>query len=355
MTHQPSRSLTKRAAPRSKIAIIALALNEAHNLPDLKATLDSERQRAEANVEVISVLVDAGSTDETVHVAQALEFDVIIELPGSTIPEARNVGAEATDAPWLAFIDADCRPQLGWLDSAVAVLSLDELSIGGWPTVCPDDMTWVQRAWQAHWNTKLEIKQLDADGYLRHAETHRLLTTRNLVLTREVYDQLDGFDTALPTGEDSDFAYRAHAAGLSLVGAPRLVVTHLGEPATLAEFFRQQMWHANRASYSEDDRVTEQLGRNPQLFTTAFLLAAALGILVVIAATAIREWAFLPLAILPVLAVLAIPALRTSWRSRAVHLLPGLVVLYGAYGLARSIDVFGGARRVQRWRVSSLP
>ena len=54
------------------------------------------------------IVIDDGSTDNSLHVAKGFADRIrIIHQPNAGVSAARNRGAEAATAPWLAFLDAD--------------------------------------------------------------------------------------------------------------------------------------------------------------------------------------------------------------------------------------------------------
>ncbi len=82
-----------------QLAIVVPVLNEAANLPALHAHL----QQIAVNAEV--VLVDGGSTDDTVHLARSAGLNVVHASRGRA--RQMNAGALATQAPHLLFLHAD--------------------------------------------------------------------------------------------------------------------------------------------------------------------------------------------------------------------------------------------------------
>ncbi len=328
------------------LAIVTPTLNEAHNLQGLKASIDALRD--EVDVELITVIIDTGSDDGSPDVATSLGFDIVVVSPDSNIPIARNIGVRSCESTHLAFIDADCRPHPGWLRGAFSALDDEEFVVGGWPTRCPSPPTWVQRAWQAHLDVRIGSYDIDERGKVHRDDVHRLITTANMVLTRAAFDRLDGFDEALATGSDTEFVYRAHEDDLLIIGIPAMYTVHEGEPATFCEFFRRQLWNANPRAYRGDGK--QRHGRNPQLFTRAFGAGIAVGLL----GTGIetrrgRAWRAAT-AWVPLIGVVVGPATRTAWRSRRLHLTPGLAALYGAYGMARALRSAGCRSNYRSWR-----
>jgi rSAM/selenodomain-associated transferase 2 len=90
------------------LAVVIPAFNEAERLPSLLADLAA----APAGLIAERLVVDGGSGDGTTHRAR---------LAGATLIQSRagrgwqlQRGVEATTAPWLLLLHADCRLQPGW-------------------------------------------------------------------------------------------------------------------------------------------------------------------------------------------------------------------------------------------------
>ncbi|MEH2368862.1 TIGR04283 family arsenosugar biosynthesis glycosyltransferase [Nostoc sp.] len=82
----------------AKISIIIPAINEAGNIKKAIATT-----QANLNIEVI--VVDGGSSDDTVAIAQSLNVKVISSSPGRAVQ--MNAGAVAASGEILLFLHAD--------------------------------------------------------------------------------------------------------------------------------------------------------------------------------------------------------------------------------------------------------
>lgn len=331
------------------LSIIVVALNEAEGIRPLTASI--RRLRRPSSLLLETILVDGGSTDSTVREAREVGFEKVLELPGGTIPVCRNRGVAESTGQWLAFVDADCEMAEDWLESALPLLEKSGEVILGWPAEPPEPPTWVQAAWKVHWTRKNpRTELLDGQPVVRR-DSFRLVTTRNMILTRTVFEKTGGFDEALATGEDTDFVLRAYLKGIPVVGVPALRVVHRGEPATLGEFFRQQIWHANRRSYLNIVRKTgARVGGNAPLFTAGFAAAMALFI-AGIAAMAMGRCGWVLL--LPLPAIVLFPAILIASRARDLKFIVPLTVLYTAYGLARTMDLAGLFRAKRNWKKTS--
>jgi glycosyltransferase involved in cell wall biosynthesis len=336
------------------LSIIVVAFNERKHMPALTDAL--AKLRLPDGVETETIVVDGGSQDGTVAAARACEIKNILELPGANIPVCRNAGIAAAAGDWIAFLDGDCLPEPDWIEQALPFLSQAEPVIIGWPVEPPSPGTWVQRAWYLHWSHKNPHRETwNGREIVRH-EAFRLLTTRNMLMNRHAAETLQGFDEKLPTGEDTDFVFRAYQRGFFVAGVPELRVHHLGEPATLRDFFRQQCWHANRSSYKKIMAESGgRVGGNAPRFTALYLGFLVLAIVGVIASLIMGHTAMAAIHVLPWLGLILVPSARTAFRAKQPSAWPALAILYATYGWARTLDLLGFHRRKASWKSSPPP
>lgn len=330
------------------LSIIAVTFNEARHIADLQRAIHALDHPGTVRLETI--VVDGGSRDGTAQAAREAGFSKVVELPGANIPVCRNRGLREASGEWIAFVDGDCAPARDWLEQARPFLEGNEAVLLGWPAQPPEPMTWVQAAWNFHWTQKnRRLEEFQGRRVVRQ-EGFRLVTTRNMLLHRAAADKVGGFNEDLATGEDTDFAYRAYLAGIPVLGVPELKMVHRGEPATLAQFYRQQVWHANRRSYQHILKTSGgKVGGNAPKFAAAFLAGLILAGLGLIGSLATGRVALLALS-LPLLAIVMLPAARLCFRAREGRHLAGLMVLYAAYGLARAYDLLGLAPSKPSWK-----
>ena len=334
------------------LSILVVALNEAEHLPLLMEHV--KRLRRPPGWSIETILVDGGSRDRSLEIARAIGFTRIIQLPGASIPVSRNRALREANGDMLAFLDGDCLPDRDWLEKAAPYLTADEPVLLGFPVHPARDGNWIQQAWYAHWRHKNTAAQLKAQMPFEEG-AFRLITTRNMLLNRRLLDLVPAFNETLTTGEDTDFAFRASEAGAHLLALPTLIVTHLGEPSTLGQYFRQQLWHANRKAYATILRSSGgKRGANAIYFSLAFLLSLLLALAALVATALLRTpWPLLGL--LPLAAVTAAPALLIALRAHSPLLFFRLCVLYFLYGAARSIDLVGLAPDKPSWKSALTP
>lgn len=320
------------------ISIIIVAFNEANNIQRVKESIDGMTLPSGYSLETI--LVDNGSTDHTETLANNYKFDIILRCPDLNIPSCRNRGVESASGIWIVFTDADCEFSPNWLLVAQPFFEDENTCVFGGITKLPANSTWVQQAWQFHW----ENKNTYVESYLGHPvirrESFRMITTKNLAIRKHTLLHLNGFDESLATGEDTNLLFRAHLSNTPMLSVPSLSVTHYGEPATLTAFFRQQLWHANREAYRliYAHRKDRKGGINAPLFTLAYLLVLLVGV-----TSLIMGCVFSPVVLVGIAPVLLLPiflALRTCGHKNLRFLLP-LGLLYSLYGCARVEDLIG--------------
>ncbi len=196
----------------------------------LRRCLASIRANAYPPDKLEVLVADNGSSDDSAHVARQ-DGASVLTLPGLRVGALRNAAAREAHGDLLAFVDADNEIEPSWAASAAAALQFDTSAAAvGSAYLPPPDATDVQRAYDL-----LRARSPVA----RDAEW---LGSGNLVVRREVFAALDGFDTRLEACEDVDFCRRLRAAGHRLIEDPRLRNAHHGDPASLAAVFRGELW-----------------------------------------------------------------------------------------------------------------
>ena len=330
------------------LTIIIVTLNEASHIYRLKASIENLIVPADLAIETI--LVDGGSRDGTVQVAKEHGFTKTIILPDTNIPVCRNAGIKEARGDWLAFVDGDCELTKEWLLAALPLMKSANAVILGWPAAPPQPRTWVQENWWFHWCNKNNALAIEINGvHCIKQDAFRLITTRNLLINRNAYDLVHGFNEELPTGEDTDLVFRATLAKATVLAIPRMTVYHYGDPATLSAFFKQQLWHANRRSYRQiSAQCGKKIGANAPRFTYLFLCSVLIAIFSIVMAT-VKSLICL-IGLLPLLATIVLPALRVCSKGGTFQPFLPLCALYATYGLARSIDLIGLHKKKYSWK-----
>jgi hypothetical protein len=195
--------------------------------------LGSVLAAAERHGRVEVIVVDNGSTDGTWSDVEQRQGDRVrvLQAPGVTIATVRNRGAETATGRFLAFIDADCEVPEDYFFAVERALASGASEASGAAYALPPAPRWVERVWHGL--------------HLRNA-THprKYINGGNLVVSRDAFQRIGGFQETLITGEDADFCERLAREGLRIREDPSVVAIHHGNPKSLRAFVKKQAWHS---------------------------------------------------------------------------------------------------------------
>jgi hypothetical protein len=258
------------------------------------------------------IVVDNGSIDESAAVARAAGARVL-SVPYKRVGQLRNEAAAIARGALLAFVDADHELTTTWIAAAIDVMTPSDVGAAGALYVAPDDGTWVQGTYGA------------LRGRTVGRADVRWLGSGNLIVRREAFEAIGGFDETLESCEDVDFCQRLRDAGWRLVADERLVSVHYGDPSTLGSLFRAERWRGR-----DNLRVTLRGG------VTA------------------RD---LPSIVSPIVVVLAVPSLLAATAAapftngRSLSIAVAAAVVFTIIALARTVRV---ASAGGRWGVAAV-
>lgn len=228
MTGTPRASLD--AGP--DISVVIPHLNQPEHL---RRCLASLRDQTDAPPHEI-IVVDNGSPAPPE--ALCAEFGArLLHQPAPGPGLARNAGVEAARAPVLAFIDADCRADPGWLAAIAARFAAPETEVlGGDVRIARADPVrpTLLEAYESVYAYRME-------EYIRR---QGFTGTGNLAIRRAVFDAVGPFG-GIGIAEDRDWGQRARAMGHVTRYAPEMRVHHPARPtfADLALKWDRQTAH----------------------------------------------------------------------------------------------------------------
>jgi glycosyltransferase involved in cell wall biosynthesis len=169
------------------------------------------------------IVVDNNSTDNTYEIARKCGIITLIcKTKGPSA--ARNMGIKAAAGDLLLFTDADCLADVNWvINHVLAQLYFEAVNpavkligggIGGkngnlW-AVCDDICSW------AEFNPSLPPGIIE-----RHHPT------ANISISRNIADEMGGFDEVLLTGEDFAFCSKIREKGYQMFFVPDAKVLHI--------------------------------------------------------------------------------------------------------------------------------
>lgn len=217
-------------------SVILPTYNEASNIG---RSIDSVRiavQRAEIAYEII--VVDNCSPDDTVHIARNHGAVVLQDTCGQrhTIAHLRNMGAASAKGRILTFLDSDMSVPENWFIEAERIFNAGFTGLLGFAETVPKDAGWVAKAW-GDMRFSGAAKEVDfIDG-------------RNMLIPKQLFVEVGGFDDSLVTCEDKEFGMRVKRRGWPVLRSPEAVLIHWGYERNLWEFVRKEFWRQGSSLY----------------------------------------------------------------------------------------------------------
>jgi glycosyltransferase involved in cell wall biosynthesis len=224
-----------QSGAESTVSIIIPARNEARSIGEVIATIRSQ-QPAGINLDI--VLVDDGSTDETVSVARGAGARVVeLGASGGGNPAvARNRGASSAFGDPIVFLDADCSPAPGWLDRLLAAHQSGAAVVGGSLDLPPKLPTMARCDYYCGW---YHVHSRRPGGEVPNHPPG------NLSVRRQAFARTRGFTEEQPVAyahEELAWQAEVQAAGGKIVFEPRAVVYHSNRPGLKNLLRRNYRW-----------------------------------------------------------------------------------------------------------------
>lgn len=192
------------------------------------------------------LIVDGGSTDDTLDIARArAATDPRIRIlggPGVNTPAAMNVGLDAASGEYIAKVDGHGRVNDVFLETALRILDGNPGvgCVGG--RIEPVATTTTQRAIEIARFSKLGV---GSGIYTAPQVVHEIDTVQCGVYRKTVLEAIGGFDTSMAYGEDEEVNHRVRASGSRIVFDPAMRFNYHVRP-TLRALLRQY-WNYGRA------------------------------------------------------------------------------------------------------------
>ena len=326
----PEVRIAQSLPPTLSISVVIPVRNEERYIA---RCIDALLRQEDASLDREIVVVDNGSTDDTVNIlgryGSSIQWYV---RPDLSIPGLRNFGVEKSTKEWVAFVDADVEVDRHWARMLIRFLEdLDARGIDrkrvitGSTCLVPDDPTWVEQVW---------YEQL----MVRDGDAARYINCGNLVLHRDLMRRLGGFDLRYKTGEEEKLCEDARTLHAAIVlKNTAMKAVHHGYPKTVGAFFQRMRWHGRgMARY-----LFRPWKSRPLLLALYYLLTT--GLYLGAAAASGRylycTTVYLALQVAPAVA-LAAGRYRGSLKNASL-----LAFLYGCFGWARAISLFDMLRR----------
>ena len=157
-----------------------------------------------------------------------LPYDIEVIPTGPVGPAIkRNIGARASGAQVLAFIDSDAYPDSGWLRNAAPYFADEDVCGVCGPTVTPPSDSVMQQASGLTYSSSL------VSGRTTYRYSHHALRdvddypSCNLLIKREDFEAAGGYPEEFWPGEDTILCMRlVNDMGKRIIYVPNVVVNH---------------------------------------------------------------------------------------------------------------------------------
>jgi mycofactocin glycosyltransferase len=241
------------------------------------------------------IVVDDASRDRTV--AEVRRFDVRLIVQPSNMGQsaARNTGVAAASGEIIAFLDSDCIAEKAWLRDLVPYFQDSRVAlVGGYVGAYYNEKQ------MDRYEQVCSALNMGADVVLGRGEGSVFyVPTCNMLVRKEIYEQVGGLDETLQVGEDVDLCWRMMQAGHHLFYVPRGQVLHKHRNRLLSGFLRRFDYGTSEAVlYARFPKVAKLFPWQP---------AGLCIILFVMASLAAMSWFW-------ILAAAAIFGLEIGWK-----------------------------------------
>ena len=178
--------------PMPIISVITVCFNASKYI---EQTIKSVLEQKDCDIEYI--VIDGGSTDSTLSIIKQYEDKLTtwVSEPDKGIADAMNKGVKLASGDFLVFLHADDY----FVDEFALSRAMDHLNIG--VDICAFDVIFKT----SYKDIKKSTKPFGVRAYFKTPVMHQ-----GVFCKKELFQQLNGFDTSFKIAMDYDFFYRAY-------------------------------------------------------------------------------------------------------------------------------------------------
>jgi len=177
------------------LSVIIPTYNEEKYLPLLLECLKNQTFK-----DFETIVADANSTDKTLEVAKS--YKAVI-TKGGILTVGRNSGAKIAKGSLLLFLDADVLITPNFIDDAIKIFEKKQLDMASFYFDKEVD----------NWNSKIIYHLADASKKVRQYTKYPDGSGGCLLIKKNVFNDVNGFNEKILYGEDVDFLRRVVKKG----------------------------------------------------------------------------------------------------------------------------------------------
>lgn len=225
-------------------------------------------------------LVVVDSTDPAFDPSTMTSWDVSwmhAKRGTRNVRQKRNQGVCEARGKWIAFVDSDCLVTPGYFGAILAAIGRGQSrAFAGRVEFRGED--------NAVWRVVSASNLVSPEGQTSGEGEVAWCATANLIVERQLFATLGGFDESLPFrlgGDDVDLGLRLQRSGNALRILPDALVVHPKAPWSRLGSILSRTWRWGRIEYHLALRHPERLYAAPPFFIATFVtvgLACGIGV-----------------------------------------------------------------------------
>jgi mycofactocin system glycosyltransferase len=206
------------------------------------ALRDQTLARKEADGCTMVVVDDGSEEPPVVHAGTTVLRHDRAQGPAA----ARNTGWRAATTDLIAFVDADCAPNRGWLEQLLPHFD-DPMVAAVAPRITSTVPGILPRALASYEASRPALDRGGQAATVRPRSPVPFVPTAALVVRRRILQDLGGFDETMRFGEDVDLIWRVTSAGWTVRYEPSATVAHPAR-STASAWLRQRFDYGTSAA-----------------------------------------------------------------------------------------------------------
>lgn len=281
------------------ISVVIISRGRVELLEKLFISVKNAQLKTNIPTEIILVDSSQEKDKESVYLLSR-RYNINYYYNDITVSGKRNFGAQKTSYDYILFLDSDCIVTENIFNSYFQTIENHHDAAGSCgPLVFFGEDTWV---WKIIESTPYTVFFSVATW----GETFIWAPTANILLKKEVFFEVGGFDETFPKepgGEDADLGIRIHKAGYVMYSSPDALVRHSKTTwSSLKSMFRR-VFHYGRGDYSlaerHPDMTCYEIPKRVMMIALGILLYLFAGIF-------ISPWLLIGMLITPIYEILMV-------------------------------------------------